>query len=196
MATDTQARLLTLCAIRVDGQSVDWQLLARLAQTEHGLDLLYRGEILETSEAARRTPHHRIPHRTRPARKLRHHRGQSDMERACLPTYGARPGGGTSRRRPESLAVGGSGTSGPHQDQGDGPIGDGNARREATGGACARPCASPHRSRQDPRPARPGLRRRLYHRVPARFRRPFPAARGRRRTRGGPRLGPYAVGVE
>jgi DNA processing protein len=48
-----QHRLLTLCAIRVDGHSIDWSLLAREAQLWQGLDRLERGEIHENSKAAR-----------------------------------------------------------------------------------------------------------------------------------------------
>lgn len=49
MVTVEQRRLLTLCAIRVDGQSVDWSLLAREATRHGGLDRLYRGEFVERS---------------------------------------------------------------------------------------------------------------------------------------------------
>jgi DNA processing protein len=53
MISESQARLLALCAIRVDGKSVDWSLLARCAQRGH-LDALWRAEIPEDSPAARR----------------------------------------------------------------------------------------------------------------------------------------------
>jgi DNA processing protein len=52
MVTVEQRRLLTLCAIRVDGQSVDWSLLAREATRHGGLDRLYRGELVERSSIA------------------------------------------------------------------------------------------------------------------------------------------------
>lgn len=50
--TDQQRRLLALCAIRVDGSSVDWNLLARQAQFEEGLDTLWAGKITEKSALA------------------------------------------------------------------------------------------------------------------------------------------------
>lgn len=52
MTTTEQRRLLTLCAVRVGDDGLDWQLLARVAQRDRGLDLLYRGEIPESSRAA------------------------------------------------------------------------------------------------------------------------------------------------
>ena len=53
--TERQRRLLALCAIRMDGVSVDWSLIARQAQFEEGLDALWAGRLLETSAAARRS---------------------------------------------------------------------------------------------------------------------------------------------
>jgi DNA processing protein len=53
--TEGQRRLLELCAIRVDRQSVDWSLIARQAQFADGLDTLWRGVILEKSAAAQRS---------------------------------------------------------------------------------------------------------------------------------------------
>lgn len=50
--TDEQRRLLVLCAIRAGARSPDWSFLARQAQLDRGLDLLYRGESLECSRAA------------------------------------------------------------------------------------------------------------------------------------------------
>lgn len=47
--TDRQRRLLALCAIRVEGASVDWSLIARQAQFEEGVDTLWAGEITEKS---------------------------------------------------------------------------------------------------------------------------------------------------
>lgn len=55
MVTDQQRRLLELCAIRVDNQSVDWSLIARQALYPAGLDDLYRAVITEKSAAARRS---------------------------------------------------------------------------------------------------------------------------------------------
>ena len=52
--TERQRRLLALCAIRVDGASVDWSLIARQAQFEEGLDALWAGRLFETSAAAKR----------------------------------------------------------------------------------------------------------------------------------------------
>lgn len=48
-------RLLALCAMRVGRESVDWSLVAREAQSSGGLDGLWRGEVVETSETARRS---------------------------------------------------------------------------------------------------------------------------------------------
>ena len=45
--TGQQRRLLELCAIRVDGVSVDWSLIARQAQDPTGLDDLFRGVVTE-----------------------------------------------------------------------------------------------------------------------------------------------------
>jgi DNA processing protein len=50
---DDSHRLLTLCAIRVEGRSIDWSLLAREAQLWQGLDRLEAGVIHEESKAAR-----------------------------------------------------------------------------------------------------------------------------------------------
>lgn len=47
--------LLELCAIRVDGASADWSLLAREAQDDGGLDRLWQAVIRERSAAARRS---------------------------------------------------------------------------------------------------------------------------------------------
>lgn len=51
--TSPQFRLLVLCAIRVERESIDWSLLARLAQLDRGLDRLYQGKVLESSEEAK-----------------------------------------------------------------------------------------------------------------------------------------------
>jgi DNA processing protein len=53
--TEGQRRLLELCAIRVDRESVDWSLIARQAQFTDGLDALWQGIILEKSAAAKRS---------------------------------------------------------------------------------------------------------------------------------------------
>ena len=53
--TDRQRRLLELCAIRVDGVSVDWSLIARQAQDPSGLDDLFQAVITEKSVAATRS---------------------------------------------------------------------------------------------------------------------------------------------
>ena len=52
--TERQRRLLALCAIRVDGASVDRSLIARQAKFEEGLDALWAGRFFETSAAAKR----------------------------------------------------------------------------------------------------------------------------------------------
>ncbi len=53
--TDQQRRLLELCAIRIDGESVDWNVIARQALDPSGLDDLCQGVIAEKSEAAKRS---------------------------------------------------------------------------------------------------------------------------------------------
>jgi DNA processing protein len=53
--TDQQRRLLELCAIRVEKESVDWSLIARLAQHPGGLDDLHQAVITEKSAAAARS---------------------------------------------------------------------------------------------------------------------------------------------
>lgn len=53
--TEAQRRLLELCALRVDRESVDWSLIARLAQLADGLDMLWPGVLPEKSAAARRS---------------------------------------------------------------------------------------------------------------------------------------------
>lgn len=53
--TDQQRRLLELCAIRVGKESVDWSLIARLAQHPGGLDDLHQAVITEKSAAAARS---------------------------------------------------------------------------------------------------------------------------------------------
>ncbi len=53
--TDRQRRLLGLCAIRVDGESADWSLIARQAQFEEGLDALWAGQVIEASQSARKS---------------------------------------------------------------------------------------------------------------------------------------------
>lgn len=51
MISDDVRRLLVLCAIRVDGKSPDWSLLARSADSE-GVDDLYAGHVAESSPTA------------------------------------------------------------------------------------------------------------------------------------------------
>jgi DNA processing protein len=53
--TDQQRRLLELCAIRVDKQSVDWSLIARQAQYPGGLDELSQGIVNEKSATAKKS---------------------------------------------------------------------------------------------------------------------------------------------
>ncbi|WP_331719403.1 DNA-processing protein DprA [Streptomyces sp. NBC_01187] len=50
--TAEQHDLLTLCALRVDGASLDWSLLARSAQSPDGLAALLEGRLREDSRAA------------------------------------------------------------------------------------------------------------------------------------------------
>jgi DNA processing protein len=51
---DDARRLLVLCAIRIDGKSLDWSLLARVAQAG-GLEQLYAGIVPEHGAAAARS---------------------------------------------------------------------------------------------------------------------------------------------
>ena len=53
--TAQQRRLLELCAVRVNRESVNWSLIARQAQDPGGLDDLHRGIITEKSAAATRS---------------------------------------------------------------------------------------------------------------------------------------------
>jgi DNA processing protein len=53
--TEQQRRLLELCAIRVDRESVDWSLIARLAQEPNGVDDLHQAIVAEKSAAAARS---------------------------------------------------------------------------------------------------------------------------------------------
>jgi DNA processing protein len=50
--TEEQRRLLTICAIRLDGKSIDWSLIAREATKPAGVDRLYEGQITERSDDA------------------------------------------------------------------------------------------------------------------------------------------------
>ena len=49
---EDQRRLLALCVIRDDHASIDWNLIAREAQFQNGLDRLWNGKIREQSKAA------------------------------------------------------------------------------------------------------------------------------------------------
>lgn len=53
--TEGQRRLLQLCAIRLDRESVDWNVIARQAQDPRGLDDLWQGIVTEKSVAAKRS---------------------------------------------------------------------------------------------------------------------------------------------
>src|SRR5215469_6277377 len=53
--TDSQRRLLALCAIRIARESVDWSLIARQVQFSDGLDALWSGQVFEASTAAKRS---------------------------------------------------------------------------------------------------------------------------------------------
>jgi DNA processing protein len=52
---EKQYRLLQLCAIRVEQQSVDWGVIARQAQDLAGLDELWQGIVHEESAGAKRS---------------------------------------------------------------------------------------------------------------------------------------------
>jgi DNA processing protein len=51
-SVDDRRRLLALCAIRIEGRSIDWSLLAREAQLWQGLDRLESGRFQEESRDA------------------------------------------------------------------------------------------------------------------------------------------------
>lgn len=53
--TERQRRLLELCAIRFDGESADWNVIARQALDPVGLDDLCQGVIAEKSAAAKQS---------------------------------------------------------------------------------------------------------------------------------------------
>jgi len=53
--SEKQYRLLQLCAIRIDKESVDWSVIARQAQDPSGLDDLWQGIVSEKSVAAKRS---------------------------------------------------------------------------------------------------------------------------------------------
>jgi DNA processing protein len=53
--TEKQYRLLQLCAVRIDRESVDWNVIARQAQDPGGLDQLWQGIVSEKSAAAKRS---------------------------------------------------------------------------------------------------------------------------------------------
>jgi DNA processing protein len=53
--TERQHRLLQLCAIRIERESVDWNVIARQAQDPDGLDELWQGIVPEKSAAAKRS---------------------------------------------------------------------------------------------------------------------------------------------
>jgi DNA processing protein len=53
--SEEQRRLLALCAIRIDHDSVDWSLIAREAQADGGLDALWTGAITEKGTVAERS---------------------------------------------------------------------------------------------------------------------------------------------
>jgi DNA processing protein len=52
---EAQHRLLQLCAIRIEKESVDWNVIARQAQDPAGLDELWQGIVHEKSAAAKRS---------------------------------------------------------------------------------------------------------------------------------------------
>ncbi|WP_059007644.1 DNA-processing protein DprA [Streptomyces specialis] len=47
--------LLTLCALRIEGASLDWQLVARSCQSQEGLQAVLNGDFPEDSAAARKS---------------------------------------------------------------------------------------------------------------------------------------------
>ncbi|MFC4048327.1 DNA-processing protein DprA [Actinomadura syzygii] len=54
VTTSQQRDLLTLCALRVDGKLLDWNMLARACQTPDALATVMAGELTEDSRAASR----------------------------------------------------------------------------------------------------------------------------------------------
>jgi DNA processing protein len=53
--TPAHRKLLTLCAMRIDGASLDWQLLARTCQSHDSLAVVLAGDFPEESAAARKS---------------------------------------------------------------------------------------------------------------------------------------------
>lgn len=53
--TEEQYQLLQLCAIRIERESIDWNVIARQAQDPAGLDELWHGIVHEKSAAAKRS---------------------------------------------------------------------------------------------------------------------------------------------
>jgi DNA processing protein len=84
--TNDQRRLLALCAIRVDQESVDWSLIAREAQFPEGLDALWNGSVQEKSAAAERSR----PVLKAGIRKPDHLFARVDAEVAAAGSVGAR----------------------------------------------------------------------------------------------------------
>ncbi|MCL5048371.1 MAG: DNA-processing protein DprA [Firmicutes bacterium] len=50
--SESQSRLLALCAIRIEDKTLDWSLIARETLLDDGLDRLWQGQINEKSKAA------------------------------------------------------------------------------------------------------------------------------------------------
>jgi DNA processing protein len=84
--SDMQYRLLQLCAIRIERESVDWTVIARQALDLGGLDDLWQGVIREKSAAAKRS----VPILRRGIRDLAPLAQKVDAELEAAAAVGAR----------------------------------------------------------------------------------------------------------
>ena len=83
---DDQRRLLALCAIRIEGRSIDWSLLAREAQLWQGLDRLEAGRFHEDSKDAQDG----LPLLVQGLKRIDEARARVDQELAIAERAGAR----------------------------------------------------------------------------------------------------------
>ncbi len=83
---DDRRRLLALCAIRIEGRSIDWSLLAREAQLWQGLDRLEAARFHEESKDAEDG----LPMLGRGLKRIDEARARVDQELAIAERAGAR----------------------------------------------------------------------------------------------------------
>ena len=83
---DDRRRLLALCAIRIDGRSIDWSLLAREAQLWQGLDRMEAGHFYEDSQEAQEG----LPLLRQGLKRLDEAQARVDQELALADRVGAR----------------------------------------------------------------------------------------------------------